>query len=415
MRRILAHLAEIGCDLLLLLNKGVQQTGRGLLQFRERLVDVALGLFNERLGISERLRVVELGHAELVAQIIHALFKLALRGIKVLERAFLGRLGDGGFRLVQFGFRLGHFIFRIAEVGSRSGDRVRRFLLQGAGVGPKFILAAGQFVQRRFLGLDRFLAGVDVDLLLFLDDGVQFLKHLLKGGEFLLRLLHLRDVLAQLLIGTLEGIQGGLLRGRIVLAGRERVLRLLHLGRRLADGLRGGGRLRAGLLLQFLRCIFQFALAWRFGGQIFWFRVGGFFLHLLLVLDQLAHLLLDLLEFLDGILGRLRELLGLGQFLHQRPARLLEVRNRFVLFRRRFFALFLRVAANTSYNTKPACEIAALPCTLRPTSASTRSSGRTQAAAIIFLRVPTLPSSSATLGGRSPSNRPTRIGVAALS
>ena len=172
---------------------------------------------------------------------------------------------------------------------------------------------------------------------------MQLLKHFFQLRQFLFRLLQLRDLLAQLLIGLLQRIDRRLLRSGIVLGCSQRILRLLHLVCRFGDGLRGLRRVRTGFLLRLLRGVLQLALFRRFCRQIFFINLRGVLLELLFIFNQLANLFLQFLERSQCALRRSRFLLGFCEFLHQIASRLFQTGQSFFLFRRRLLAHFLKI------------------------------------------------------------------------
>ena len=132
-----------------------------------------------------------------------------------------------------------------------SGHERHGFLLQRGSVRGERVLPCGERLHG--FGFGHGPGGLpgrgELRGLLLLVDRHELLQHLFDLGQVFLRLLQFGDVLGELLVGTLQGVEGGLLRGRVVLFLRQRVLRLLHLARRFADGLRGfgGGTGRLGL------------------------------------------------------------------------------------------------------------------------------------------------------------------------
>src|SRR5207249_1890493 len=119
---------------------------------------------------------------------------------------------------VQFGFGLAHVIFGVAEMTGRLGNfLVGSFLLQIAGLGAELLLFGSQLRSFGGIGLGRFFDGIHLHRLLLLDDFLDFVLEFFEAGQLFLGFFELGDLLAELLIGALQRIDGGLLGGGVIL------------------------------------------------------------------------------------------------------------------------------------------------------------------------------------------------------
>ena len=96
----------------------------------------------------------------------------------------------------------------------------RGVFLEAGSFLSKILLLRGEFGSWFCFWFERFFGRAQLHLLLILDNFFDLFLQLLQISQLLLRLFHFRDLLAELLIGPLQGFNRGLLSGCIVLAFR---------------------------------------------------------------------------------------------------------------------------------------------------------------------------------------------------
>ena len=301
----------------------------------ERLVHLLLRFFDTSLRLGQRVHVLRGRQTELVPEFVDTFLEFVLGEIKPGQRFALARLGGGGRGLLQINLRALHRLRSAREMRRGGGHQSLGLLLKRERVLVERGLC-GRCLFRRFRfrrRAQRLLRRHELNALLLFDDRDEAFKHLLDLREVFLGLLQRGDVLRELLLGALQGVDGGLLGGRVVLFLRERVLGLLHLTGRLANRLRGFRRRTGRARLKLLRRIFQLALLGRFGGKLLAVGGSGLLLVGLLFLDQFANLLLQFAERRQRVLRLLFDFLGFGELFLQGAPCALHLRDGFLLFR----------------------------------------------------------------------------------
>ncbi len=325
----LLHLLGLLGDLLLLLGEvlrlvllkflGLLRLFGGLVRLFDRLGQLLGGVLRVHLVRLKRGLIGDLFRLQFVGLLLERLL-----GLLQLLGGFV-RLVGGGHRFVLVEVLLGRLHLFGAFVDLLGGVRggVLHVLRHVLGLRRQLLLLLGQFLVLALVGVGRLLRVLG-EFLLLLGQLLELLLGLVDLGHVLAALFDLRSLLVERLLGGLERLERlFLLRlGLVLVLVRELLGGLVGLVRGLLQGLGGFLLVGQGKVLEFVGLLGNLLL--RLGDLVEVFRLLGVLrlgLDLLLLLDQLLHLLGGLLGGGEGV-GLL--LLGGGDLLVEFVPRLLE-------------------------------------------------------------------------------------------